>query len=116
MATVLSKPNSVGILVFLLEKGGSSKATFVQKALGGRNYDSIKAAISRLEAEGLLTTEIVPGRSKYIQIKLTALGMDVARDLKRANDRVLGLAPEPADNFSASQIEGDKMNGTGDLH
>ena len=103
--TILSRANSVGILVFLYENGGSSKATFIQDALGG-NYDSIKNAVFRLESEGLLTTQEIPGRSKYISIKLTEKGFDVAADLKRANDKILGLSPEVPMNYDAPDGEG----------
>ena len=46
--SVLSKPNSVGILIYLLESDGASKMTFIQTAMGG-NYDTIKNAVKRME-------------------------------------------------------------------
>ena len=86
--SVLSKPNSVGILVYLLESEGASKMTFIQTAIGG-NYDTIKNAVKRLEGVGLLMQSEVPGKNKYILVELTDLGFSVAEHLKRANDLIL---------------------------
>ena len=61
----------------------------------GGNYDSVKNATRRLEEEGLVTWTEIPGKSRYIMIELTNLGKDVAKDLKRANDRLIGNLPEP---------------------
>lgn len=103
--TVLSKPNSVAILIHLYESGGSSKMTFIQDAVGG-NYDTLKNAAKRLEDEGLIVMREVPGKSKYILVELTTLGHDVAHDLKRANDRLNGILPESETNHGSSETEG----------
>ena len=86
--SVLSKPNSVGILIYLLESDGASKMTFIQTAMGG-NYDTIKNAVKRMEDVGLLTQSEIPGKSKYILVELTELGYSVAENLKRADDLIL---------------------------
>ena len=107
--SVLSKTNSVGILVFLYESGGSSKATFVQSAVG-LNYDSFKNSATRLEAAGLLTIVKTTGKSKFILYSLTQLGQEIARDLKRAQDRLNGIAVEDDQtDYETSSAKGNNL-------
>ena len=76
----------------------------------GGNYDSVKNATRRLEEEGLVTWTETPGKSRYIMIELTQLGRDVAVDLKRANDRLMGFIPESDQpNHGASEAEGSEV-------
>ena len=83
--------------------------TFIQSHMGG-NYDSVKNATRRLENEGLLTWTEIPGKSKYILIELTDLGRDIAKDLKRANDRLMGNIQESDQpNHGASETEGSEV-------
>ena len=83
--------------------------TFIQSYMGG-NYDSVKNATRRLEEEGLVTWTEIPGKSRYIMIELTQLGRDVAVDLKRANDRLMGFIPESDQpNHGASETEGSEV-------
>ena len=124
--SVLSKPNSVGIMIHLLESNGTSKMTFIQAAMGG-NYDTVKNAVKRLEDEGLLTQKEIPGKSKYILVELTDLGYLVAEDLKRANDRILAHASDhessvidsqtsaPADALASKRTESAARGGEEDL-
>lgn len=84
--------------------------TFIQDAVGG-NYDTLKNATKRLEDENLVVMKEVPGKSKYILVELTTLGQDIARDLKRANDRLNGLLPEPETNHGSPEIEGSEASG-----
>lgn len=98
--TVLGFQNSVPILIYLYEAGGSAKSGHLREAIG--NYNSIKSAASRLEEAGLIKITSFSGKSAYILYELTDLGTDIARDLKRANDRLNGLLPEPEDNPSTS--------------
>ncbi len=80
--------------------------TFIQSYMGG-NYDSVKNATRRLEEEGLVTWTEIPGKSRYIMIELTKLGRDVAADLKRANDRLMGVYSESEQpNHGAPETEG----------
>ena len=85
--TVLGFQNSVPVLIFLLESGGSAKSGYIREAVG--NYNSIKSAAQRLSESGLITITAFGGKSSYILYELTELGRMVAEDLKRANDRIL---------------------------
>lgn len=104
----LSKANAVAIMVFLYEKGGSSKATYIQSGLS-MNYSSVKSCCSSLVREGLMTETEHAGKSRYILYELTPLGLDVAADLKRANDRILGNTPEPSTNCGSSEKKMDSV-------
>lgn len=82
--------------------------TFIQSHMGG-NYDSVKNAVRRLEEERLLTWTEVPGKSRFIMIELTKLGSDVATDLKRANDRLMGITSESEQpNHGSPETEGSE--------
>ena len=85
--TVLGFQNSVPVLIFLLESGGSAKSGYIREAVG--NYNSIKSAAQRLSESRLITITTFGGKSSYILYELTELGRMVAEDLKRANDRIL---------------------------
>ena len=85
--TVLGFQNSVPVLIFLLESGGSAKSGYIREAVG--NYNSIKSAAQRLSESGLITITAFGGKSSYILYELTELGRMVAEDLKRANDLIL---------------------------
>ena len=88
LKTVLSQPNSVVILVFLLESGGRSKATFIRDVVG--NYNSVKTAGQRLAEEGLITVTNYSGKSSYILYELTPRGRNVARHLQKAETEMSG--------------------------
>ena len=88
LKTVLSQPNSVVILVFLLESGGQSKATFIRDVVG--NYNSVKTAGQRLAEEGLITITNYSGKSSYILYELTPRGRNVARHLQKAEIEMSG--------------------------
>ncbi|MDY0246353.1 MAG: hypothetical protein RBR26_05460 [Methanosarcina mazei] len=88
LKTVLSQPNSVVILVFLLESGGQSKATFIRDVVG--NYNSVKTAGQRLAEEGLVTITNYSGKSSYILYELTPRGRNVARHLQKAETEMSG--------------------------
>lgn len=106
--SVLSKSNSVDILIYLLVNG-ESKATIIQNGIN-LNYDSLKNSASRLEENGLITSHEVCGKSRYIAYKLTPMGEDVAADLKRANDRINGILPDdPEMNCGSPSEEGDTV-------
>ena len=85
--TVLGYSNSVPILIGIYENGGSIKSGHLRENIG--NYDSIKNAADRLEDAGLITISHFDGKSAYIQYELTELGLLVAKDLKKANDRII---------------------------
>ena len=93
--TVLGFQNSVPVLIFLLESGGSAKSGYIREAVG--NYNSIKSAAQRLSDSGLITITAFGGKSSYILYELTDLGYKVAEDLKRANDRILETMSEDPD-------------------
>ena len=88
LKTVLSQPNSVVILVFLLESGGRSKATFIRDVVG--NYNSVKTAGQRLAEEGLITVTNYSGKSSYILYELTPRGRNVAIHLQKAETEMSG--------------------------
>jgi len=88
LKTVLSQPNSVVILVFLLESGGHSKATFIRDVVG--NYNSVKTAGQRLADEGLITVTNYSGKSSYILYELTSRGRNVAIHLQKAETELSG--------------------------
>ena len=104
----LSKANAVAIMVFLYEQGGSSKATYIQSGLS-MNYNSVKNCCSSLVKENLMTETEHMGKSRYILYELTPLGLDVAADLKRANDRILGIPPESSTNCGSSEEKMDSV-------
>lgn len=85
--TVLGFQNSVPVLIYLLESGGSAKSGYIREAVG--NYNSVKSAAQRLSESGLITITAFGGKSSYILYELTELGYMVAEDLKRANDLIL---------------------------
>ena len=101
------------MLLFIKDRGRVKENDLT--AVCKNYYTSVKVVRILVDANLVHSWVDDSGRSTTYY-ELTSLGADVARDLKRANDRILGLAPEPEDNFSVSQIEGDKMNGAGDLH
>jgi len=111
--SVLSKPNSVGILVFLINSQGEAKATHISEAMNS-NYDAIKNAANRLKDENLITITRYPGKSSYFLYKLTPHGEVVAKDLKRAQDRLDGIDVGVGDvstDCSAPEEEGDTLGG-----
>lgn len=90
--SVLSQPNSVTLLVYLLESGGSAKTSHIQEAIG--NFNSVKSAGERLEKEGLVTITEHTGQSRYMLYELTERGREVAKHLKRAEDALRELYVE----------------------
>lgn len=103
--TVLGFQNSVPVLIFLLESGGSAKSGYIREAVG--NYNSIKSAAQRLSESGLITITAFGGKSSYILYELTELGRMVAEDLKRANDRILEI--QSTDTSLGVAATGDDM-------
>lgn len=82
--TVLSAQNSVAILVYLINQGGSAKASHIQNVVG--NYNSVVTAGRRLEAEGLIKITIFTGKLSYHLYELTEKGKLVAQKLKEAEE------------------------------
>lgn len=80
--TVLSAQNSVAILVYLVNQGGSAKASHIQNVVG--NYNSVVTAGRRLEAEGLIKITIFTGKLSYHLYELTEKGRQVALKLNEA--------------------------------
>ncbi len=107
--SVLSQPNSVTLLVYLLESGGSAKTSHIQDAVG--NYNSVKSAGERLEKEGLVTITEHTGQSRYMLYELTEKGRDVAKHLKKAEDALQGILAEEDDYVSASGAVLSQING-----
>jgi len=108
---ILSKPHSVGILVFLLRSGGKSKATFIQEAIES-NFDTMKNAAARLEDEGFLTITRVPGKASHILYALTDIGRDVAQYLDAAERVISGDLAECgklSTNHGASSEQRDQV-------
>ena len=105
--SVLSQPNSVTLLVYLLESGGSAKTSHIQDAIG--NFNSVKSAGERLEKEGLVTITEHTGQSRYMLYELTERGREVAKHLKRAEDALQGIGIDD-DFISASGAVLSKVN------
>lgn len=91
--SILSYPNAVDILVFLFESGGSSKATHIQEGVG-LNYNSLKNSAAKLNEEKLVTIVETKGKSRHITYALTPLGEGIAKDLKKAKDRLKGITQQ----------------------
>ena len=87
--SVLSKSNSVGILVFILQSGGSSKATFIRDFLG-TSYYAMQNSAARLIEGGLLTIEKFHGKSGYTLYTLTDRGRAAAQHLDAAERTISG--------------------------
>ncbi|MGN0137417.1 MAG: hypothetical protein ACI381_02255 [Candidatus Methanomethylophilaceae archaeon] len=101
LVTVLSEKNSVAVLVFLLECGGSSKSTPILEAIQG-NYSTLSGSIrERLEDAGLVTVRRTTGKSPSLIWTLTDKGVRVAGLLKQANDLVIESMNPVADELSA---------------
>lgn len=102
---MLSEKNVVDILLFLLD-GKKKESDFTEIV---SNYYSIKESLSKIVESGLASMSVVQnlGGKKYSArvYELTPLGLDVAADLKRANDRILGIAPESQTNHGAPPEE-----------
>lgn len=80
--TVLSSPNAVGMLVYLLEVGGSTRASYLRKVV--KNYDSIVKTGRALEDTGLLNVRIEKDRIIFHSYELTEKGRKVAEKLREA--------------------------------
>lgn len=84
---MLGYPNTVPVLIYLYEAGGSTKSSYITEVVS--NYNSVKSAAMRLYDEGLIKIVKHDGRSSFITYELTELGYEVAKDLKNANDKLL---------------------------
>ena len=74
----------MAILVYLVNQGGSAKASHIQNVVG--NYNSVVTAGRRLEAEGLTKVTINTGKLSYHLYELTERGQLVANILKEAEE------------------------------
>lgn len=110
LVTVLSEKNSVAVLVFLLECGGSSKSTPILEAIQG-NYSTLSGSIrERLEDAGLVTVQRTTGKSPSLIWSLTDLGTRVAMLLRQANELVEdAMADAPVDEMTAAGGGGAKL-------
>lgn len=95
---IIGQQNVATFLIFLLDLGGSSKATFIQKVIS--NYSSIKKIGDVLESEGLVTITNVTEKNSYILYELTEKGLEVAKHLKKAENALKGIYGD--DYISAS--------------
>lgn len=118
LVTVLSEKNSVAVLVFLLDCGGSSKSTPILEAIQG-NYSTLSGSIrERLEDAGLVTVQRTTGKSPSLIWSLTDLGTRVAMLLRQANELVEdAMADVPVDEMMAAgggaklpHIDPEKVN------
>jgi len=107
--SLLSEKNVVDILLFLLD-GKKKESDFTEIV---SNYYSIKESLGKIVESGLATMTVVQnlGGKKYSAriYELTPLGLDVAADLKRANDRILGIPPESSTNCGTSEEKMDPL-------
>ncbi|AGI47374.1 hypothetical protein TALC_00365 [Thermoplasmatales archaeon BRNA1] len=103
--SILSEKNVADILMFLIP-GRRKENEFTQIV---SNYYSINSILSRLVEAKLIAMVPEDGRYKIRWYSLTPLGLEVATDLKRANDRILGVLPVQEDNFSPPQEQGSGM-------
>ena len=85
--TVLGYPNTVPVLIYIYEAGGSTISSYITEVV--RNYNSVKSAAMKLSDEGLIRIVKHDGRSSFITYELTELGFEVAKDLKNANDKLM---------------------------
>lgn len=84
--TVLSMPNTVGILVYLLKVGGKTRASYLRSVV--KNYDSIVKTGRILEDIGLLKIVVRKDRIIFHSYELTEEGRKVAKRLKEVEDYI----------------------------
>jgi len=104
--TILSEKNVAGMLVYLLQ--GPQKENDFTEIL--TNYYSISTVLNKLLESGLVRSWVDDTRYRARWYELTELGTEIALDLKRAEDRLAGLDPEPSDDYlSTSSSIRDKV-------
>lgn len=102
--TMLSDEHVMDMLLFLLENGKvkDSQLTTVVK-----NYYTAVDVAAKLVDSNLINSQIEDGYSVY---ELTSLGSEVARDLKRANDRLNRIPSESEQpNHGPPEVEGSEV-------
>ncbi len=98
--SVLSQQNAVAFLVYIYENGGITKPSYVQEVIS--NFNSVKNIAYALEKEKLITITEISGKDAHTRYELTLLGMEIAKNLKIAEDRLKGIVPEePITNCSS---------------
>lgn len=104
--TVLSDRHVINMLLFLFENGKvkESQLTAVVK-----NYYTAVDVAAKLVDSNLVDTWMEKDGHTVKVYELTALGLEIARDLKRANDRLNGLMPESETNCSSPEVEGGEV-------
>ena len=105
--TVLSERHVMNMLLFLLENGKvkESQLTAVVK-----NYYTAVDVATKLVDNNLVDSWMEKDGHTVKVYKLTALGSEVARDLKRANDRLNGILPESEQsNHGSPETEGSEV-------
>ncbi len=91
------------MLLFLFENGKvkESQLTAVVK-----NYYTAVDVAAKLVDSNLVDTWMEKDGHTVKVYELTALGLEIARDLKRANDRLNGILPESKTNHGSPEAEG----------
>ena len=103
--TVLSQQNAVAMIIYLSESGGSAKISYIRHVIP--NYASVKTIAAALAEEGIIEIIHVGGKNAHLLCKLTPLGEDIAKDLRRANARLAGTLPADEEtNHGASMARG----------
>lgn len=105
--TVLSDRHVMNMLLFLFENGKvkESQLTAVVK-----NYYTAVDVAAKLVDSNLVDTWMEKDGHTVKVYELTALGLEIARDLKRANDRLNGILPEPETNCGSPETEGSGVS------
>lgn len=105
--TMLSDKYVVDMLLFLLESGKVEENKLMDVV---KNYYTAVDVATKLVDNNLVDSWMEKDSHTVKVYELTALGSEVARDLKHANDRLNGIMPESQQsNHGSPEVEGSEV-------